>query len=247
MRIILGLPLLLFLPGYSFIAALSTRKKDLDGFERVALSFGLSIAIVSMLCLVLNYTPFGIRLTPILTLLSIFIILLSFIAWIRRMKLPAQERFSIPFERLLKANLGQSALDKSLSIILIASIIVSSVILFYALVTSQTGERFTEFYLLGPNGIASDYPTDLTVREEGEVIIGIVNQEYDNVTYRLEVKFNGSLIHEEHILLIENEKWEMLFKFKATKKGEKQKLDFLLYKDQEREVYRMIHLWVSVT
>jgi len=48
-RIILGLPLVLFLPGYSLIATLFPRKDDLDGIERVALSFGLSIAIVPLL------------------------------------------------------------------------------------------------------------------------------------------------------------------------------------------------------
>ncbi|MCD6456429.1 MAG: DUF1616 domain-containing protein [Methanophagales archaeon] len=63
-RIILGLPLVLFLPGYSLIAALFPRKDDLDAIEQIALSFGLSIAITPLLGLALNYTPFGIRLTP---------------------------------------------------------------------------------------------------------------------------------------------------------------------------------------
>ena len=70
-RIILGLPLVLFLPGYSLIAALFAGKDDLDGIERVALSFGLSIAVVPLFGLALNYTPFGIRLTPVLIVLCI--------------------------------------------------------------------------------------------------------------------------------------------------------------------------------
>ena len=108
-------------------------------------------------------------------------------------------------------------------------------------------ERFTDFYLLGPNGIASNYPTDLKIGEEGKGIIGIVNHEYKNATYRLEINFNGSLIHEEHVFLIENEKWEILFTFQATEKGENQKLEFLLYKDQQIEAYRTLHLWINVT
>jgi len=57
-RIILGLPLVLFLPGYSLIAALFPRKDDLDGIERVALSFGLSIAIVPLIGSFCRYSRF---------------------------------------------------------------------------------------------------------------------------------------------------------------------------------------------
>ena len=59
-RIILGLPLVLFLPGYALIAALFIGEDDLDGIERIALSFGLSIAITHLFGLALKYTPFGI-------------------------------------------------------------------------------------------------------------------------------------------------------------------------------------------
>ena len=82
--IILGLPLVLFLPGYALIAALFPRKDNLDGIERIALRFGLSIAVVPLLGLALNYTPFGIRLSPILIVLSVFTISLALGAYVRR-------------------------------------------------------------------------------------------------------------------------------------------------------------------
>jgi len=88
-RIILGLPLVLFLPGYTLIAALFPRKDDLDAIERVALSFGLSIAITPLLGLALNYTPFGIRLAPVLTVLSVFTISLAICAYVRRSRITA--------------------------------------------------------------------------------------------------------------------------------------------------------------
>ena len=99
-RIILGLPLVLFLPGYSLIAALFIRKDDLDGIERVALSFGLSIAITPLLGLALNYTPFGIRLTPILIVLSVFTIALAIGAYVRRSRIPEGDRFVVEIGRL---------------------------------------------------------------------------------------------------------------------------------------------------
>ncbi|GAG94318.1 unnamed protein product [marine sediment metagenome] len=222
------------------------KRDDLDGIERLALSFILSLAVTPLLSLMLNFTPFGIRLVPVLVVLSVFTISVSLVAWVRRLKLPVEERLRVPFERILKFNLGQSSLDKGLSIILIASIIVSATVLVYVSMNPKTGERFTEFYLLGSNGLASDYPTDLKVGDEGEVIIGIVNHEYENLTYRLEITLNGFLIHEEQIYLIENEKVETQFTFQAIEKGENQKLEFLLYKNQQIEAYRTLHLWIRV-
>ncbi len=97
-RFVFGLSLVFFLPGYSLVAALFPRRDDLGGLERVAVSFGLSVAVVPLLALVLNYTPFGIRLAPVLTVLSVFTILLSLLAWVRRIKVPAEQGSGFPLE-----------------------------------------------------------------------------------------------------------------------------------------------------
>ena len=80
------------MPGHSLIAILFSRKDDLDGIERVVLSFGLIIAITPLLGLALNYTPFGIRLLPILIVLSVFTILLAIGAYVRRNMIPEEDR-----------------------------------------------------------------------------------------------------------------------------------------------------------
>jgi uncharacterized membrane protein len=265
-RIILGLPLVLFLPGYSLIATLFPRKDDLDAIERIALSFGLSIAITPLLGLALNYTPFGIRLTPVLIVLSVFTVSLVIGAYVRRSMIPEEDRFVV--DKPLQGFRGRGAephiaaffknikesfkatdtrLDRILTVILIISIILAISMLVYVIITPKEGEKFTEFYVLGPNGTASDYPTNLKVEEEGKVIIGIVNHEYANVTYQLEVRLNGEVIDEKSIVLTHNETWESTFTFKAKKEGENQKLEFLLYKEGiMNEVYRSLHLWVDV-
>jgi len=70
-RYILGSIFVLWLPGYTFIKALFP-EKELDNIERVALSIGMSLALVPITGLLLNYTPWGIRLTPItLSLLAL--------------------------------------------------------------------------------------------------------------------------------------------------------------------------------
>jgi len=64
LRYVFGSALIIFLPGYSLIEALYS-KGELDNLIRFALSIGLSLAIVPLTGLVLNYTPFGIRLLPV--------------------------------------------------------------------------------------------------------------------------------------------------------------------------------------
>ena len=68
-RIILGLPFILFIPGYILVFSLFPEKKTdhgIDIIERIALSLGLSLAVVPLIGLGLNYTIWGIRLEPIL-------------------------------------------------------------------------------------------------------------------------------------------------------------------------------------
>jgi len=70
-RYVLGTIFVLFLPGYSLIKALFP-EKELDNVERTALSMGMSIALVPITGLILNYTPWGIRTTPVtLSLLAL--------------------------------------------------------------------------------------------------------------------------------------------------------------------------------
>src|SRR5438034_9957229 len=74
----LAILLVLFVPGYVLTAALfpasyDPAKLDIDWIERIALSFGLSIAIVPLLGLLLNFTPFGILFTTFVATIAIFI------------------------------------------------------------------------------------------------------------------------------------------------------------------------------
>lgn len=76
-RYLFGSVFVLFLPGYSLIKALFS-DRELDIVERVALSVGLSLALVPMAGLLLNYTPWGIRTTPVtLSLLGLTVVFAS--------------------------------------------------------------------------------------------------------------------------------------------------------------------------
>jgi hypothetical protein len=89
-RYVLGTIFVLWLPGFAFIKALFPTEvpiklstENLDTIERIALSLGMSLALVPIVGLLLNYTPWGIRLTPIVLSLLILTVVFSTAAIIR--------------------------------------------------------------------------------------------------------------------------------------------------------------------
>src|SRR2546428_14017816 len=85
----------LFVPGYLLVAALFPGKAGVDWIERVALSVGLSIAVVPLLVLLLNFTPWGIRLEPIVVSITLFTVGIGAVAhWRRQRLLPEQPLFA---------------------------------------------------------------------------------------------------------------------------------------------------------
>jgi len=248
LRIILGLPFVLFFPGYTLMAALFPRRESVSGIERVALSFGLSLAVVPLIGLILNFTPWGIRLESVLWFIASFIFITAAIAWFRRRKLPKEERFSVEFDLTLVSR-GTGIRDKVLSIVLVFTVLGALGMMGYAIATPKMGQRFTEFYILGSEGKAADYPKELKVGQEGRVTIGVVNHEYETVSYRLEVRINGLKNNEVGPIVLEHEeKWEREVSFLPKIAGKNQRVEFLLYKNGGvQPCLEPLRLWVNVT
>ncbi len=247
LRIALGLPLLVFFPGYTLMAALFPQRGGVDVLARIALSFGMSIAVVPLLGLVLNYTPWGIRLEPILYSVASFILITSLIAWLRRKRLPQAERFDSEFQFGVPG-WGGGIWDKVLSVILVIAILGALGMMGYAIATPKVGERFTEFYILGLGGQAADYPREIKVGEPERVTVGIVNHESEVVSYRVEVKIDGVKNNEVGpVVLVNGQKWEGIISFTPNKVVDNEKVDFLLYNNDEAESsLKPLYLWINV-
>ncbi len=192
-RVVLALPLVLVIPGYALIAALFPGREDIDTIERFALSLGLSIAVAPLIGLALNYTPAGIRLAPIMIALAAFSVTMAVVAQVRRTRIPPPDRFSFSFRRGIAAAYeqlvppGESRLDRALSIILILAVAAAVIVTVLVIVMPREGEHFTEFYILGSRGMASDYPETLDPGVPTPLIIGVGNHEYHTVNYTVEV------------------------------------------------------------
>lgn len=81
-RYILGSIFILWLPGYTLTKALFPTK-EIGQIERAALSIGMSLALVPITGLLLNYTPWGIRLTPVTLSLLALTLALATVALLR--------------------------------------------------------------------------------------------------------------------------------------------------------------------
>jgi uncharacterized membrane protein len=194
-RIIIGLPIVLFIPGYVLVFALfPTRKTDkgIDEIERLALSVALSLAITPLIGLILNFTVWGIRLVPIITSLEIFILTIGSIAIYRWYLTPLENRYKININITFPKH--ENKIDKTLTIIIAVLIVTSLCLLTYAIFSPKTGEKFTEFYILDSDKIAYDYPTNLTSGENTSVIIGVINHEYKTINYTIEVWLSNQTI-----------------------------------------------------
>lgn len=77
LRYVLGSVFVLYLPGSSLIELLYPKPEELSQLERLALSIGLSLALVPLAGLILNYTPWGIRLDPVFIVLSLLTVSLA--------------------------------------------------------------------------------------------------------------------------------------------------------------------------
>jgi uncharacterized membrane protein len=245
LRIVLGLPFVLLFPGFVLITALFPRKENLSDIERIALSFGLSLAVVPLNGLVLNYLPWGINLNSILYSLSIFIVVTSVAAWLRQKKLSEDEKFSvrISFGSWSKQNL----VGKVLSVILVFTVVGLLGVIVYTIAVPRTSEQYTEFYVLNIEGKATDYPDELKLGETAYVILGVANHERQTVSYTIEIQIDGEPSDSVGPMTLEyEEKRESIVEFHPQEMGERQKVEFLLYKDEASEPYLKLHLWINV-
>ena len=296
LRIVFGLPLVFFVPGYALVAALfpedggsmetsadsatgrlrsASIARGIDGLERIALPVGLSIAVVPLIGLVLNFTPFGIRLVPIVFCLSAFTLLVTAIATVRRRRLPEAARFRVSYKRRLASARSElfrpdSRADATLNVLLAVSLVLASASVGYATLAPRDGEQFTEFYLLTENesgGLAAaDYPTNFT-RGQGEpLVVGIQNHEGESKRYtvvvalqRVDQRGNETTVLEQRELrrfraqVGANETWTRAHEITPTMTGQRLRIVYLLYRGSPptdpgvTTAYRELHLWINAS
>lgn len=249
LRIVFGLPFVLFLPGYSLVSALWAKKSELDGLERVALSLGLSMAIVPLVGLGLNYTPWGITLISIVITMYCLILVLIGITWFRRTKLSIEERFTLRLDLFYDKMAKLSSSDKLIALMVAIVLVIGAGLLIY-IAMNPPREKYTELYLLDENGTIDDHPSSLEVNESASIIIVVVCHEQESTDYSTVVKLvpqSGAnrTLNEYNFSLDNGEKWSETFNFSVNESGNF-KLEVELFRNGETKPYTTTHIRIDV-
>jgi uncharacterized membrane protein/LysM repeat protein len=247
LRVVVGVPFVLLLPGYCLVAALYPRRDDLQLPERLVLSSGLSIASVVLIGLALNYSPWGIRLEPVLAFVALFIALTSAAAALRRGLLPVGQAFAITIHVRLPRRPKLRLIDALAGVALLAFLTSLGGGVYFVAASDEGPEGFTEFYVLGSGGKAEAYPGLVRVGDRVTAVLGVVNREGQDAVYHIAVVLDGEDVDDIDSLTLENgETWEKTVALVPMQAGNSQKVEFLLYKDGGGKPYRSLHLWLDV-
>jgi uncharacterized membrane protein len=248
LRIGLGLVFVLFVPGYALQAALFPGVDDLDGIERLGLSTGLSVALIPALALLLNWLPWGLRLWPIVISLVMVTVVFSLAALVRRWMIPTQERYIPSVDFHIKGWWAtQERTNRRLYALLSGTLVVALLSAGMIAILPRSGERFTEFYMLGSDGLAESYPRQSTAGQPLDVTIGIRNQEGVAASYRVEAQDGQGLIGQAGPFSLKTgEQIEAPLTFTPQQTGDDVLVTISLFRDNQSEPYRTLKLWLKV-
>lgn len=257
-RLALGVAFVVFVPGYALQAALFPRDADLDGPERWALSFGLSIAVIPPLALILDALPWGLRLWPIVIGEALAIAAASGAALWRRGRLPPEERYRVQTEIDIKGWWAmQDRPNRIVYGVMAMALVVGAAAAVWSAVVPKPGDFFTEFYVLGSEGLAESYPREVAAGEPVTVTMGIHSLEQGTMTYRAELwavdpaEGREELVAEpDTFTLVRDQTVEAVVEWAMPWAGDDQQVEFRLYSDgqgpEPAEPYRLLRLWLNV-
>lgn len=228
-------PYIVFIPGYCLLLAVYPRNK-LGLTKCIALGFGLSFVIVTLVALVQYATKFGSGINPIYTVSGISIIFLI-IAYYRRRRRPEAATAPASVNPISRRKLYLYLVPALLLIIFIT----------YQAYALKSATGFSELSVLGPDGMAEAYDTSISLGNSIDLLITVRNNEYATTNYILTTRFDASTISQEQFTLEDQEVWSQVLSFTPKTAGEDKKLRFLLYENTiTDEPYQEAFVWVTV-
>jgi uncharacterized membrane protein len=278
-RAVLGFPLLVVLPGYAVVSALfpanpgfAARRSPGLG-TRLALSVGTSVAVVVPTAFVLAAAGLTLS-TPVVVGALAFFSLGGFaVAWLRRLRLPAERRFRFPYQRwghtihdgLLDQN---SPVDVAVNVALVVAVVLGVSALGYALVVPAGSTSFSSLSVLSESGqadaVAGNYSTDLVEGTQQEFLLAVENHEHETAEYTVVAQLQrvdsaSGMVTDRATLGTDSntvspgETWNPRIAVAPSLSGDDLRVGFFLYTGETPEQIERgtadehVYLWVDVT
>lgn len=266
---------LLLLPGYALTTlvfpALAPPGNDglldsksyspaLSGYERIALSFGLSVAVLPLFAISLIVILGEIQAVSGFFFVATFVVVVFSGGLVRRWSLPSRELYTLPTALNLRGVRDvstTSSVEIAVNIALVVMILVAMTSFAYAITTPSDESRYTEMALLtqGEDGslVSGDYPRDLSRDEQAELAFRVTNHEQTSVTYTVVVQLqrvqsepDASSAEATKVSVVvpidryqktvaNNESWTVQHSVQPKLIGDRLRLTYLLYKGEPPE------------
>ncbi|WP_254547447.1 DUF1616 domain-containing protein [Halomarina pelagica] len=271
LRILLTLPVMLFLPGYALAAAAFPRrilrKRDrrsrargsllgrisgrsqagIDNVERLGLAFGLSVALMPMLGLVVAADPGPMTATTAAVVITVLVAVLSLVAALRRLRVAPEERYGLPIGAWAAAvddATAGSGLDTALSVALALSVLLAAGAFAVGLAAPKDGTHYTDFTVGAETEdgtlVHAGYPTDMAPGDSAELSFLVDNNENRTVEYTVVVEQQAIDANGEVTRSVEldrfsetvgpEESWQQRHVLTSQFGGERVQIAYLLYR-----------------
>ncbi|QSG07762.1 Membrane associated protein with extracellular Ig-like domain, a component of a putative secretion system [Halapricum desulfuricans] len=298
-RAVVGIVIALFVPGYLLLAIIFPRQStesDQDdpvlsgrtqfGLRRLAqggapswterflLSFGLSLALLPVLALVVAPISGSLSQSAVVTGLNAVVLFGVVTAFVRRNLVPRDERLHLSFGAWIasvrEAFEGARVTDRVLTVLFVLSVVSAVATMGFVVLSPDNGEAYTSFAVLSENGdgelLASGYPEEIRQGTDAELAVRVENHEGSETDYtavavlqRIDVSDDSVTVTESEQVFRERstvptgETWTATHTVEPTLVGENLRLRYYLYQGEPPQnvnadtAYRTVSLWTSVS
>lgn len=248
-----------------------TRERGVDGVERFVLSVGLSVALVPLFVIGLDAAGQTIRPDLVVQTVSGFTLAAVAVAAIRRVLVPADDRFRVPVWRLPavdRSGLFETRTDLALNALFGASLLFAAVSVGYAVTTPAADDTDVSLLVENETGslVAEGYPTAFERGEPTSMAVKIENGRQEQTRYTVvtllqrtrttndTVTVTGTRELERRTVRVDgNETSVETYDVAPPIAGDQLRLAFLVYRGDAPDqptvdnAYRRLHLWIDVS
>jgi uncharacterized membrane protein len=238
-RMIALLYLVFFLPGYTLLSLLLTRQDNETKLWKITLILPVSIAVVSLITLLLNYfSLYQKNNLPILVIFTVDLFLSFTVAMRGGFAFSEVKRWFLKIKPI-RLNRWQ--------ILLLLSIVFLIATSLYAIFSPRHFLPLTEFYILTSKRELPSIVTQQDLENSG-FIIGIDNHEGRDILYRVKAIARTDIEQKEiwsgSYLVNANQTREIRLSFEESPANTKE-IKISLYVDDKSEPYRSLNLLIN--